>query len=76
MAFNFNGIWGVFIVLGALFVVYYIYNIIRGKNKSDEDPESTFDPTNWAYFENPKLTGTTKGGKKRKRKLRRKQRLR
>ena len=36
MAFNFNGINGVLIVLGALFVVYYIYNLVRGKNKFED----------------------------------------
>ena len=69
MAFNFNGIWGVFIVLGALFVIYYIRTLYRGKKKFEDQGDNDDDG------QQKKGQHHTFGGK-RKRKPRRKQRLR
>jgi hypothetical protein len=43
MAFNFDGIWGVFIVLGALFVIYYIRTLYRGKRKFEDQGDEDED---------------------------------
>ena len=71
MAFNFNSIWGVFIVLGALFVIYYIRTLYRGKKKYEDQGDDH------AYGFGQQYKGRRHSiGGKRKRKPRRKQRLR
>ena len=70
MAFDFNGIWGVFIVLGALFVIYYIRTLYRGKRKHEDQGDNKHDN---GLIQQYKGRRHSFGGK-RKRKPRRKPR--